>query len=822
MKNRIKNDIILIVEKGMFMASLQRNVETMNIDTRKSNPKAIFKGVNYRITILSERLIRLEYDITGEFNDDLTLLVKNRNFNLPNFKVNQDEKYLVITTKYFIMQYSKEKPFKGPNFAPDSNLKVKLINTDKIWYLGHPEARNYKGSAFSIETDNDKVKLDNGLYSTDGFATLDDSFNPLVSEDGFIKRNSNNKIDLYLFMYRRDFGLCLKDYFSLTGFPPLIPRYSLGIWWNRDMIYSYEDTKNLIKSFNKHEIPISVLLLNEFWHKKDKDDYNKHKTGFTFNKELFKNPQDFTKYMHDHGVRVGVNIDPVEGISTYENNYPIMAHELGIEKGETIKLNVYDPNFIKSYFKNLISPLYDEGVDFFWLDYSKNKEELAILDYYHYQDFNRFKEKRPLLLTRNAGIAAHNYPICYSGETKVSWDTLKYLPFFDLTSANIGLSWWSHDVGGFKDGIENSELYIRYVEALTFSPIFRFSAKRGAFYKREPWKWDMLTYTIVKDYCNLRQKLIPYLYTLAAIYHETGIPIIQPLYYLAPEIYDEPLYKDEYFFGTELLVKPITKKKDNIMNRSVERIFLPKGIWYDFRTGKKFIGGKRYVTFYNTEDYPVFAKAGSIIPLAILNENLNDTSSPRDLEFHIFPGKSNTYELYEDDGVTTLYKEGYYLKTNIEFKYMANDYTVIISPKEGKTGIVPEKRNYQIRFKNTRMPEKIEIAINNIPIDHFETKLIDNDLIVYIEDISPSSTLTLNCRGKDIEIDAVRILNEDINSIINDLDIETILKEKIADIIFSNLDVKKKRIEIRKLKKKGLNELFIKMFLKLLEYINEI
>ena len=93
---------------------------------------------------------------------------------------------------------------------------------------------------------------------------------------------------------------------------------------------------------------------------------------------------------------------------------------------------------------------------------------------------------------------------------------------------------------------------------------------------------------------------------------------------------------------------------------------------------------------------------------------------------------------------------------------MANDYTVIISPKEGKTGIVPEKRNYQIRFKNTRMPEKIELAINNMPIDDFETKLIDNDLIVYIENILPSSTITLNCRGKDIEIDAVRILNRSL------------------------------------------------------------
>ena len=72
---------------------------------------------------------------------------------------------------------------------------------------------------------------------------------------------------------------------------------------------------------------------------------------------------------------------------------------------------------------------------------------------------------------------------------------------------------------------------------------------------------------------------------------------------------------------------------------------------YDFRTGKKFIGGKRYVTFYKDEDYPVFAKTGAIIPLAKIDNNINDTSSPKKLEIQIFPGRSNTYKLYEDDGV---------------------------------------------------------------------------------------------------------------------------------------------------------------------------
>ena len=372
------------------MAMIHKNLETLNIDPRLSNPKAIFKGVNYRITILSERLIRFEYDINGEFNDNLTLLVKNRNFNLPNFKVTEDERFLVVTTKYFILQYSKEKPFKGPNFAPDSNLKVKLINTDRIWYFGHPEARNFKASSFSIEDNNNKTKLDNGLYSTDGFATIDDSITPIIDDEGYIEK-SNNKVDLYLFMYKRDFGLCLKDYFSLTGFPPLIPRYALGIWWNRDLIYNFEDTKNIVNAFNKNKIPLSILLLSEFWHKKDQNNYNLHRTGFSFNDKLFKEPEKFTKYMHDRGIRVGVHLDPIEGITNYEDNYPIMAHELGIEKGATIPLNVYDKKFIKSYFNNFINPLYNSGIDFFWIDYAKNRLELCVLDYYHYKDFQKFE-----------------------------------------------------------------------------------------------------------------------------------------------------------------------------------------------------------------------------------------------------------------------------------------------------------------------------------------------------------------------------------------------------------------------------------------------
>ena len=802
------------------MASLDAHFK-VNPENLVSDSKIVFKGVNYRITILSERLIRFEYSLDGNFYDGATEIVHNRNFKPPVIKAEQDDKFLVITTKYFMIQYAKEKPFKGPNFAPDSNLKVKLVNTDKMWYYNHPEARNFKGSAFSIEDFGSETTLSNGLYSTDGFAYLDDSNSMLIDNDGFMVPNTKKRIDFYLFAYRRDFGLCLKDYFTLTGHPPLIPRYALGIWWNRDQIYSFEDTKKLIQTFNKHEIPLSVLLLSEFWHKKDKSNYNLYKTGYSFNEELFPNPKELTEYLHDRGVHLGLNLDGSEGINAFENNYLQMCEELGNEKDKLIPFKALNKDFIVSYFKNLINPLNDLGVDFYWID-SKDDMVVRALNYYHFTDYKKSQENRGLILSRNGGKASHLYPVHYSGETKVGWDTLKYLPYYNSTSSNIGLSWWSHDVGGFKGGIEDSELYLRYVQFSTYSPIFRFSAKRGAYYKREPWRWDMKTYTIVKNYCKIRQALIPYLYTESYKYHKTCLPIIQPLYYYYPEIFDEPNYKNEYYFGTELLVSPITKPKDEIMNRSVEKIFLPKGIWYDFKTGKKFIGNKRYISFFKDEDYPVFAKAGAIIPLAGMDENINNTNPPKKMEIDVFPGSSNVYRLYEDDGKSSLYKDGYYIITAIDFNYASDNYSLAIHPVEGKTGIIPDYRDYRIRFRNTRMPERIDIDINSEKITEYECYNDDNDLIIIVRNVDTKKQLNINCIGNNIEIDAVRIINEDINEIISDLKIDTLLKEKLAAIFFSDLDISKKRIQVRKLKNVGLNEIFIKMFIKLLEYLQEI
>lgn len=790
----------------------------------RSKAEAIFQGQTYRITILTERLIRLEYSKDGIFFDDLTELVRNRDFSVPEFQVQQDEKFLEITTKYFQLQYAKEKPFIGSKLAPDANLKVTLANTDKIWYFDHPEARNFGTSPTSLDENSEKISYTKGLYSVDGFSSFSDSRSLLLMPDGSLTIPSAERVDTYLFVYRRDFGLCLKDYFELTGYPSLLPRYALGIWWNKNEIYNFQDTKDLLINFNRSKIPLSILLLGEFWHLKDGNNLSLYKTGYTFNRNLFPDPAFFTNYMHERGIHVGLQLDPSEGIMPHEDAYDDIARDLGLQDRHIIPFQVFDKFVLTSYFNRLIKPLTAKGIDFYWIDYYQNKDPytLRALSYYHFEDYRQYQDRRGLIMCRNTRVAAHKYPILFSGKTKVSWNTLKTLPYYNSLASNSGISWWSHDVGGYQDGVEDSELYARYVQLACFSPIFRFASERGRYYKREPWKWDIKTLNIVRDYCRLRHRLIPYLYAEAYKYHKTGLPLIQPTYYLNPEIYDEPYFKNEYYFGTELFVAPITVKKDQVMNRAIMRLFLPEGMWYEFTTGKKFPGNKRYVTFYKDEDYPVFAKKGSIIPLADFEENINVTNPPTKMEIHVFPGKSNTYYLYEDDGVSSLFEKGYYIMTTIDYNYLQNNYTLIIRPIEGKSGIIPETRDYKIRFRNTREADDVKVYYDKDLIP-FEQYVEDADFIISVKDVKTTGQLTVNCKGQDIEIDAVRIINEEIDSIISDLKIETRLKEEIANIIYNeNFDIKKKRIEIKKLKSKGLDAIFIRMFMKLLEYISEL
>lgn len=797
--------------------------EQFNFDLKRSVAKEtnVIKGSKYRFTVLTERLIRMEFSEQGIFEDLPTELVWFRDMDKVDFKVKEDSKYLEITTKYFRLTYLKNKKFNGGRLNSMGRLKVELLNSDRIWYYGHPEVRNYGAPGISLDDNLGKLKLKKGLYSVDGFASIDDSNSKVFNEDGTVSEKDNKNVDIYLFMYLKDFALCLKDYYGITGKPALIPRYSLGNWWSRNVEYDDMSLKELVSNFEDYEIPMSVILLDKDWHLREYEG-KKLDTGFTWNGDKFSNPKRMIEYIHRKGIRIGLNIDPMEGIYPIEVKYDAISQILDKDEKGIIPFNALEAKTLDTYLKLLIHPLDDIGVDFYWIDYEEKKKlnDLFLLDHYHFTDMKRDYKRRPMVLTRNTLVAPHRYPVLYSGKTIVSWETLKMIPLHNASATNMGVSFWSHDIGGYYKGTEDNELYTRYVQLGVFSPILKFGADKGKYYKREPWRWGKKTYTIVKDYLTLRHRLIPYIYAESYKYHEYGMPLIMPVYYKFPEMYDDVNNRNGYYFGSELFVSPIINKKDYVMNRAIHKFFLPDGIWYDFVTGKKFPGGKNYVSFFRDEDYPVFAKAGSIITLGS-NDNINDTTPPKNMEIQIFPGRSNTYNLYEDDGISDLYRKEFFLLTSIDYNYMPNNYTVIVRPVTGKSGIVPNTRNYKFVFRNTKEANDVIVYFNDTKIES-NNYVQGTNFIVEVKDISSIGQLTVNCKGRDIEIDAVRIMNEDIETIISDLQIETSMKEMIDNVLFSSLTVKKKRIEVRKLSRKGLEKKFIKLFLKLLEYIDQV
>jgi len=785
-----------------------------------ANSENVIQGSCFRISVLTERLIRLEYHPNGIFNDLESTLIKFRNFPKAKFEHQEDGRYLVIKSKYFTLSYTKEKSFDAGKVMPMANLKVDLVGTDRSWYYNHPEVKNYKGNIIAVDGSLDDAKPRNGLYSIDGFASINDSNNYVFDNDGKMYQRDGKGIDIYLFMYNNDFNLALRDYFTLTGYPAMIPRYALGNWWSRDLNYTSDDLREVVNNFEKSEIPLSVLLLDKGWHINNSDSNKEVRTGYTFNKELINDPAELIKELHEKNIRVGLNLNMADGIYPNEEEYSKIAAMFNITDNKIIAFDPLNPRLLDAIYQVMVSPLTKLGIDFYWNDIDSNTlnvNKLFLVNKSLYENKNINASGHKMILARNGLIATHRYPITYTGKTIVGWEGLRKAIKHQAMAANIGVSWLSSDVNGNYGGVEEEELYVRAIEQATFGPIVRFNAPRGRYYRKEPWRWNAKTIEIVSRFLKLRHRLIPYLYTLAYNYHKKGDLVIKPLTYKYPWVYDDSTYKYEYLLGDNILVSPIITKKDTLINRTIHRVFIPEGIWYDFITGKKFPGNKEYISFYRDEDYPIFIRRGGIIPLTNDKENLNSVDNPKSLEIHIFPGESNTFNLYEDKDDN----EDKHLITQIDYNYLPSNYTVIIRNLEGDRGVVSDKRNYKIRFRNTKQADNIICYFNDSQIKTI-SYVDDSDFIVEINDVPSIGQVTLNCKGKDIEIDAMRFINDDIDSILLDLPINTVLKEQISSIMFSNLPIKRKRIEIRKLKKYNLGREYIRLFLKLLEYIGTI
>lgn len=680
---------------------------------------AIIQGEKYRFTVLTEEMIRLEYCEDGKFEDRATQCVIDRKFKVPEYQVIENEESLEIITDKIHLVYNKQK---FTDYGLSVQVRGNISVYHSIWHFGE-EATDLRGTARTLDEADGAIELEHGIISRFGYGILDDSRSLVITEDGWVEPRKEDCIDIYFLGYGHEYEHCLKDYYHLTGKTPLLPRYALGNWWSRFYRYNDQEYKALMTRFEKEEIPFSVSVIDMDWHLVDIDPkYGSGWTGYTWNKELFPDPKEFMTWLHDHGLKVTLNVHPAGGVQAHEEKYKEMAEAMGRdwEKEEPVNFDVTDQKFLKAYFEYLHHPNEEEGVDFWWLDWQQGGlskipglDPLWMLNHYHYLDSGR-RGKRRLTFSRYAGMGSHRYPVGFSGDTIISWESLAFQPYFTANASNVGYGWWSHDIGGHMKGYRDEELSTRWIQFGVFSPIMRLHSSNSAFTGKEPWNYNAVSENIMKRYLKLRHEMIPYLYTMNYHASHDGQPLIRPMYYLEPEQPEAYEVPNEYYFGTELVVCPITEPTDKAAGTACVKAWIPEGKWYDIFSGLKYDGGRMLELYRSLEDIPVLAKEGAIIPLTDLTEYTNSVENPKELAVKIVPGKKNAFILMEDTGDTCEDKEENWAQTKLEW---INENEFIIHPANGNLDVIPKRRTRKMEFYGIVDVDNLEVTVGGKAIE---------------------------------------------------------------------------------------------------------
>lgn len=701
-----------------------------------ADEKAQVVAGNARFTVLTDRLIRMEWSPEAHFEDHATLAVVNRNLPVPAFTVSRKGEGVVLKTKSLTLSY------KGGEFNADNlQASFRLGGKTVVWYPGAPAHGNLMGTARTLDgcEGPDKINfgdpMEPGILSRDGWALVDESTRHLFVEDEsdwgewVAPRPSKDVKDWYLFAYGHDYKAALADYARVAGRIPLPPKFVFGYWWSRYWAYTDAEFLALGREFRERKLPIDVMVIDMDWHHtwphKSAKEHEEGVgwTGYSWNRDLIAQPEAFLQHVHKLGLKTSLNLHPAGGMSPRETQYPAFVadylsrtadydgpKDYRTEDGYAARVpfRISQREWTDAYFNSVIHPLERQGVDFWWLDWQQWRESqymdgLSVTFWLNHTFFNDRIRKarglsaenapRPMIYHRWGGLGSHRYQLGFSGDTKIKWEVLGYLPEFTATASNVLYGYWGHDLGGHMQDADiptEPELFTRWLQYGVFSPIFKTHSTSSAVLERRIWMFPD-HYQYMKEALELRYALTPYIYDMARQAYETGISLCRPLYYEYPEAPQAYSWKQEYFFGDNILAATVCEPvgADGTAARDV---WLPTGTnWYDMAHHQMLKGGTVQKLHYTIGQNAWFVKAGAIVPLAQEGiQNLQEQTNA--WRIYIAPGKGRSeYVHYEDDGESQAYPTQF-ATTRIVKNASGSKITVEIGPREGAYKGMPATR----------------------------------------------------------------------------------------------------------------------------------
>ena len=597
------------------------------------------------------------------------------------------------------------------NYSSGGPVRLAQANTD----VGIPVITSSKG--YMLFWDNPAVTTISAIAGSDTNAS------PKVlrwsSEFG-------KAIDYYFCYGDGTIDTAMKAYRELTGNAPLMPKWMLGFWQCKERYASQDELLGVAKKLRELKVPVDGIIQDWQYWPPGTNTWGSH----LFDPARYPDPAGMFKDLHDMNYHVLISVWAKFDLGS-ENSKEL--NEVGGMFPQVTRYAFppgqgqwYDPFAVKgreTYWKQMRDEIFSKGADGWWLD--APEPEIGGMGFRNYttpvgpgyEVYNAYplmhsmgiyqgqraasNEKRVVILTRSAYAGQQrNSAITWSGDITGTWQVLRNQIAGGLNFSLSGIPYWNTDTGGFFSSRETGngnpqnpvfqEFFARWFQFSSFCPMFRVHSSSGLNPGREFYRFDEKTQGILRNYLDLRYRLMPYLYSTAWQVTTNGTTFMRPLVMDFPKDPQVLGIGDQYLFGPAIMVTPITAA--GMTNRS---IYLPAAgaAWYNFWTGETSPAGKSVDAAAGVETLPLFVRPGSIVPMGpFLQYSSEKPADP--IELRIYPGANGKFTLYEDEGDSYRYEKGAF--ATISFAWDDASKTLTIGPRQGDFHGMQKDRTFNV------------------------------------------------------------------------------------------------------------------------------
>jgi alpha-D-xyloside xylohydrolase len=520
-------------------------------------------------------------------------------------------------------------------------------------------------------------------------------------------------IDYYFCYGDGTIGRAMAAYRHLTGKAPMMPRWEFGFWQSKERYASQEELLGVAQKLRDLKVPVDGIIQDWQYWPAGNNTWGSHQ----FDPQRYPDPVAmFQQLHHEHYhtlISVWAKFDLGSKNSDELNAAGGMFPEVTRYVSPPGQGQWYDPFSTAGreiYWNQLREQLFSKGVDGWWLDAPEPEiNNMAFRGYTTplgpgYEVYNAYPlmhstgiyegqrattdQKRVVILTRSAYAGQQrNSAITWSGDIQATWQVLKNQIPGGLNLSLSGIPYWNTDTGGFfgnrtagngdPANPQYEELFSRWFQFSSFCPMFRVHGSYGLRPGKEFWRFDEKTQGILRKYLNLRYRLLPYTYSVAWQVTSSGNTFMQPLVMDFPKDSQTWNIGNQYLFGPEVMVTPVTTA-----GVTEQAVYLPVtgAPWYNFWTGETSAAAQTVQAASPLDTLPIFMRPGSILPMGpFLQYSSEKPDDP--IELRVYRGADGRFTLYEDEGDTYDYEKGQY--ATIPISWRESTHTLVIGSRVG-------------------------------------------------------------------------------------------------------------------------------------------